>query len=385
MGSRDEFRERTKHAVALRAGYLCSFEDCGRPTVGPSEESTESVTLIGKAAHISAAAPGRGSRRYRSEMTTAQRKHIDNAIWLCSDHADLIDRDEVKYTIEALQEMKRLHEAAQAIAVQTRTNQQLGTGLLAVGPDAVCVGDLESIGSTKWALSLRHFVLGDVHQLITFIGNFATVLPENRYVLSNELGDGRSLSDAPTLSKPGGEILLTCPIESAAIRLDVHRIGSMSAVHPETNDMYIKDGQIARVSGLEAFPQILRSALSMQRGENVFAPRAGVRFFEYFEDFKGSLWLSRLMMLDVVREASIPAPDVMRRERKTPLPSITRVRSFELLSEIPNANRLPVRAGLELQGFGSWEGEFGVYMPPREEMEERQRIVAQRPTLSYFE
>jgi hypothetical protein len=40
-------------------------------------------------------------------MTTAQRKHIDNAIWLCSDHADLIDRDEVKYTIEALQEMKR--------------------------------------------------------------------------------------------------------------------------------------------------------------------------------------------------------------------------------------------------------------------------------------
>ena len=187
MGSRDEFRERTKHAVALRAGYLCSFEDCGRPTVGPSEESTESVTLIGKAAHISAAAPGRGSRRYRSEMTTAQRKHIDNAIWLCSDHADLIDRDEVKYTIEALQEMKRLHEAAQAIAVQTRTNQQLGTGLLAVGSDAVCVGDLESIGSTQWTLRLRHFVLGDVHQLVTFIGHFATLQPEDRYVLSNEL------------------------------------------------------------------------------------------------------------------------------------------------------------------------------------------------------
>jgi hypothetical protein len=122
----------------------------------------------------------------------------------------------------------------------------------------------------------------------------------------------------------------------------------------------------------------------MQRGENVFAPCAGVRFFEYFEDFKGSPWLSRLMMLDVVREASIPAPSVMGEERHTPLPSITRVRSFELLSEIPNASRLPIRTVFDLQGFGLWEGQVSVYMPTREEMEERQRIVAQRPTLSYL-
>jgi hypothetical protein len=384
MGSRDEFRERTKHAVALRAGYLCSFDGCGRPTVGPSEESTESVTLIGKAAHISAAASGRGSRRYRSEMTIEQRKHIDNAIWLCSDHADLIDRDEVKYTVEALQEMKRLHEAAQANAVQARTNQQLGTGLLAVGPDVVCVGDLESIGSTHWTLRLRHFVLGDVHQLVAFIGRFATLRLEDCYVLSNELGDGRSLSEAPIFTKNGGEILLACPIGPVAPRLDVHTIGSMSAMHPETNDLYVKDGQIARVSGLEAFPQVLRSALSMQRGENVFAPRAGVRFFEYFEDFKGSPWLSRLMMLDVVREASISAPSVPGQGLRTPLPSITRVRNFELLSEIPNASRLPVRAVFDLQGLGLWEGQLSVYMPTREEMEERQRIVAQRPMLSYL-
>jgi hypothetical protein len=371
MSTRDEFRIRTKQAVALRAGYLCSFDGCGRPTVGPSEESTERITLIGEAAHISAAASGRGSRRYRSEMTTEQRKHIDNAIWLCSDHAELIDRDEVKYTIEALQEMKRFHEAAQAIAVQTRTNQQPGTGLLAVGLDVACVGDLESIGSTHWTLRLRHFVLGDVHQLVAFIGRFVTLRLEDCYVLSNELGDGRLLSGAPTLTKTGGEILLACPIAPAAPRLDVHKIGSISAMHPETNDMYVKDGQIARVSGLEAFPQVLRSALSMQRGENVFAPRAGVRFFEYFEDFKGSPWLSRLMMLDVVRGASISAPSATGQGLRTPLPSITRVRSFQLLSEIPEARRLPVRAVFDVQGFGLWEGQLSVYMPTREEMEER--------------
>jgi hypothetical protein len=74
----------------------------------------------------------------------------------------------------------------------------------------------------------------------------------------------------------------------------------------------------------------------------------------------------------------------MHDERQTPLPSITRVRSFELLSEIPNASRLPVRAVFDLQGLGLWEGQLSVYMPTREEMEERQRIVAQRPMLSYL-
>jgi len=43
-------------------------------------------------------------------MTSAERSHIDNAIWLCADHADLIDRDEVTYTARRLQAMKREHE-----------------------------------------------------------------------------------------------------------------------------------------------------------------------------------------------------------------------------------------------------------------------------------
>jgi hypothetical protein len=54
--------------------------------------------MIGKAAHICGAAPGPGSRRYDSSMTAEERAHIDNAIWLCADHADLIDRDEVTYS-----------------------------------------------------------------------------------------------------------------------------------------------------------------------------------------------------------------------------------------------------------------------------------------------
>ena len=103
MSNRDEFSRRHKRKVALRANDRCSFRGCRQPTSGPSDESPEAVNRIGKAAHIHAAAPGPGARRYLASMSREQRTHITNAIWLCATHADLIDRDEVTYTADVLQ------------------------------------------------------------------------------------------------------------------------------------------------------------------------------------------------------------------------------------------------------------------------------------------
>ena len=100
--SRDEFPLEAKRAVETRANGHCSFRGCGRPTGGPSAESTNAVNRIGKAAHIHAAAPGPGARRYLASMSHEQRSHIDNAIWLCATHADMIDRDDVAETIERI-------------------------------------------------------------------------------------------------------------------------------------------------------------------------------------------------------------------------------------------------------------------------------------------
>src|ERR1700733_2530734 len=110
MNNRDEFSAKTKRAVAMRASWHCSLTGCARPTVGPSEESSEAVTMIGEAAHICGAAPG--SRRYDASMTSEERASIDNAIWLCADHAEMIDRDEATYPVEKLRAMKREHEAS---------------------------------------------------------------------------------------------------------------------------------------------------------------------------------------------------------------------------------------------------------------------------------
>src|SRR5208337_2388743 len=116
MSHRDEFSPKTKRALQLRAGHLCSFRGCLQPTAGPSHESPEAVNMTGRAAHIHGTASGPGSRRYLTSMTPKERKDFSNAIWLCAYHADLIDNDEATYTADDLRAMKREHEAyAQAL------------------------------------------------------------------------------------------------------------------------------------------------------------------------------------------------------------------------------------------------------------------------------
>jgi hypothetical protein len=385
MSNREDFKQKTKDAVAARAGWHCSFTGCGSSTVGPSDESPENVTMIGKAAHIAGAAPGRGSRRYDPSMTKEQRTNISNAIWLCGVHADLIDRDDVKYTVAVLCQMKLAHETSQAEAVRIGSNSDIGEGLLAIGPEVICMGDLEQVSAETWTLLLKHFVSGDPHRLIAFIDAFAQTPARDRYLLSNQLGDGRALSAAPILRKQPGGYSLLCPVESGCPRIDAQNLGSSLALHPETNDLYAdENNNIARVSGIAALPQYVRSALSMQRGENVFAPSAGMRFFEYLDQYAGSPWLDRLMTLDIIRQAAIPVKGAAGVVQSTPLQCVTRVHSFEVLSLTPESNRLPVRVDFEVQGVGRWKHDFSIYMPSKEQMAERAKVLAERPQLRFL-
>lgn len=365
MSNRDGFSVRVKNAVAARAGWHCSFDGCPKLTVGPSDESSTAVTNIGVAAHISAAAPG--GRRYRAEMSKEERAGIDNAVWLCADHASLIDRDEKTYSIDVLHAMKRRHEAACGMAVRTGTHPDLGLGLLAVGPSTVFTGDIVDVSAESWTLRVRHFLIGDIHTLISFIDGFAKAESGALYVLSNEIGDGRVLSSAPVLSRREEGYSLFCPVAPSFPRVDVQNIGSGTALHPETNDLYLDaKGNIARLSGLEYFPQNVQSVLSMQQRENVFAPSSGMRFFEYYESFKGTPWLALMMKLDLVRQASIPSPDSPMDTKHTPLRCVSRVYGIELLSEGPTNNRLPIRLDFEVQGLGRWQSDLSVYLPTRE-------------------
>jgi hypothetical protein len=368
MGNRDDFPEWIKKALAGRAGWHCSFTGCQKSTVGSSEESSTAVTMIGKAAHICGASPGPGSRRYDPSMTPDQRAGIDNAIWLCADHADLIDDDEVTYAAAVLRTMKQAHETAWAQAVRLGKTHDLGAGLLAIGPAIICTGDIQTVTADSWTLRLKHFLVGDIHDLVNFIGGFANAPPEMKYVLSNEMGDGRVLLRPPIMGKLSDGYSLECPIAPSFPRIDAHELGSDWALNPETHDLYVDShGSIARVSGIEALPQRVKCTLSMQRGESPTEPNFGIRFFEYFEAYRGSPWLGLLMKLEVVRQAAIPYTDILQKQY-TPLQCVTRVNRFELLSETSPNNWLPTHVDFNVQGVGRWERDLSIYMPTKEQM-----------------
>jgi hypothetical protein len=380
MSTRDEFSETTKRAVAARASWLCSFLGCGKPTVGPSEESSEAVTMVGKAAHISGAAPGKGSRRYDSLMKPEQRSDISNAIWLCATHADLIDRDEVTYTIPVLRSMKAEHEARCKGILSSGSSLDLGAGIWAIGPSVICVADIANLSQRRWTIRIRHFVKGDIHDVAAFISKYDGLSDAERYVLSNELGEGRLFSNSPVLSKDREGYELLCAIKPPFPRIDVQNLGSGFAEHPKTGDMYVDPNtrDIARVSGVDYFPQKVRNVLSVQQGEDVFHPDFGMRFYEYFQLFHGSPWLNWLLTLDVVRQASIPFTDPILNRSYTPLQCVTRVRTVEVLEDVPTDNRIPLRIDFDVQGLGRWQHELHAYLPTTEQMEGRAKLIASR-------
>ena len=108
----NDFSEETKRTVAGRVGYRCSIPGCGRVTIGP-DSLPESVANTGRASHIFSASEG--GPRGTGGLTSEQLRSVNNAIWLCADHADLVDKNRgERYPAALLLSYKGLQEAKTA-------------------------------------------------------------------------------------------------------------------------------------------------------------------------------------------------------------------------------------------------------------------------------
>lgn len=195
---RDEFDKPTVEALAKRAAYICSNPDCKTLTIAPSSVEDTKVTYIGKAAHITAAAEG--GPRYNPDLSPEDRKSIDNGIFLCSNCADMIDKNKgVDYPIKLLVKWKNEHDTwisenlNMRVYAETKSNQTfvvtshqqsggITAGVVNVGPQqrsldstrmtqlnklltdkskevtVTCVlGDSESY---KYAIQIKEYLLG---------------------------------------------------------------------------------------------------------------------------------------------------------------------------------------------------------------------------------
>lgn len=119
--TRVDFSPRTRELVARRAGYRCSLPKCGRSTIGPSALPDQSVS-VGIAAHIYSAAAG--GPRGRGALTAEELASPANAIWLCANHASLIDKNRgADYPPELLVSYKARREAQAAAEMEGLSNR----------------------------------------------------------------------------------------------------------------------------------------------------------------------------------------------------------------------------------------------------------------------
>ena len=123
MHQRDDFTEKTKKTLAERVAWNCSYPKCGIATVGPNLDSDDKSTNIGEAAHIAAASPG--GPRYDPTMTPAERKSINNGIWMCRHHAKFVDSNECAYSADTLKLWKNQAEYQALEKIKLPLNKQL--------------------------------------------------------------------------------------------------------------------------------------------------------------------------------------------------------------------------------------------------------------------
>lgn len=104
---RDNFSKPVALTLRDRANNFCSYPACGISTRSAHSDPQKSINT-GIAAHICAAS--KNGPRYDSNMSTAERKDISNAIWLCSNHAALIDKDPKNHPVATLKLWKQQAE-----------------------------------------------------------------------------------------------------------------------------------------------------------------------------------------------------------------------------------------------------------------------------------
>ncbi|MDB5348748.1 MAG: hypothetical protein JWP89_7125 [Schlesneria sp.] len=107
MKDTNEFSEKTKKNLMLRAAHRCSLPNCRKLTIRPHSDGVNAV-ITGRAAHICGKAPN--SARYLATQTPEERSSQSNGIWVCGDDHDGIDKDELKYPVEVLLDWKAKHE-----------------------------------------------------------------------------------------------------------------------------------------------------------------------------------------------------------------------------------------------------------------------------------
>lgn len=145
MSLRDDFTKKTIDTLAKRAGGRCSICNCA--TYGPNDNPYV-ATNIGQAAHIAAAAEG--GPRYDPAMSPEVRKSLKNALWLCSNCHDNIDRNPESYPVKRLLQIKKEAEnnAKESLGVPSGRQPTENSASIIVTTSSIAIVEVRKLRAT---------------------------------------------------------------------------------------------------------------------------------------------------------------------------------------------------------------------------------------------
>jgi len=363
---RDEFSKATKENLALRVAHRCSYPNCPAITVGPGHASKDQVIKTGEAAHITAASPG--GPRYDPSLSSEERRSFDNGIWMCSYHADLIDKDHENFAAQTLRLWKKQAElrAKRALENTGKSSTTPPNTLIAITNKIIFYGIWKSVSDNVWTFIIGDFIEGDISDLKRFSINQSNVRQTDRFIIVESEGDGREMEKFTwTLSQDNG-YEISCTVLPQAQRISPHQVGGDIALGDDF-DISFADGDFALVEGLDAALQTLRIVLSTPLGAIYYARESGSHLPYFFQKYRNNIQLlGRLIKLDLSRLLTVKVnDDILDQHSRSPeLNFVGRVLNVEVLSLEPHKNQIPLRLTLEWGNGEVWKGDINCAVNP---------------------
>lgn len=337
---RDDFSQQVKRNVADRVAWKCCYPGCEDATIGPGNKDENHVLRLGVAAHITAASPK--GPRYDSSITLEERSSIKNAIWLCTKHGELIDKDFTEYSTDTLLQWKaQAEERAHKNLISVTDLDNYLTTFISIGASIICEAEWNSIQSNIWNFKVGNFIRGNELALFDYSMNFTAVNTLDKYLIFERQGDGRILENIE-LKKDSDNLQITFVVKDKFLSQDPNLVGGDIALD-EDGDISIVDGDFKIVSGIDSARQTIRLTLGSEFGEWKENPLTGSYFTNYYKGYKADeLTLNRLLKLEITRLLSIPVLGGYPPSFEPQLPFIKRILSVELLQTCINENQVSV-------------------------------------------
>ncbi|RVU03466.1 hypothetical protein EOE18_15715 [Novosphingobium umbonatum] len=287
-------------------------------------------------------------------MTSEQRSHIDNGIWLCASCATLVDRDQIRFTADDLRKAKRDHESSRRIGVPSATDEG---DIIAIGPDIIVLGCVIRSSPEATRIRVSHFVNGSIRDLWSLTRIFETWPAERRYVLLNELGYGALLAEPPVIER----VDHACEVEFKLLEQTERQQATteIAAMCRETGKL---------IKGLAAHIQNFECILGMAQGTFFADLTSGSDLSDLYWRYKESPWFARLAKMEMIRLSSIAPAKRRRGSDRAPFCIVNQVNRVDVPNFDLTDQKLKIDVEFELEGLGAWKHTLVVFVSTPEQL-----------------